>query len=94
MLKVERWIADILSERQHMLPCLAELPIVKQVYPSSANFILVKVTDANTIYNYLIDKGIVTRNRDQVKLCENCLRITIGTRDENSELLGALRSFR
>lgn len=94
MLKVERWIADILSERQHMQPCLAELPIVKQVYPSSANFILVKVTDADTIYNYLIDKGIVTRNRNQVKLCENCLRITIGTRDENSELLGALRSFR
>ena len=94
MLKVERWIADILSERKHMLPCLAELPIVKQVYPSSANFILVRVTDADTIYNYLVDKGIITRNRSRVTLCDNCLRITIGTRDENSELLGALRSFR
>lgn len=91
--KSERWIKMIRAERLAMLPNLQELPIVKQVYPTSANFVLVRVTDANAIYHYLVDKGIIVRNRNRVALCENCLRITIGTKEENSELLGALRSF-
>ncbi|MCR5334572.1 MAG: histidinol-phosphate transaminase [Bacteroidaceae bacterium] len=91
--KSERWINMIRAERLAMLPNLQELPIVKQVYPTSANFVLVRVTDANAIYHYLVDKGIIVRNRNRVALCDNCLRITIGTKDENSELLGALRSF-
>lgn len=91
--KSERWIKMIRAERLAMLPNLQELPIVKQVYPTSANFVLVRVTDANAIYHYLVDKGIIVRNRNRVALCDNCLRITIGTKEENSELLGALRSF-
>ncbi|MBR0182212.1 MAG: histidinol-phosphate transaminase [Bacteroidaceae bacterium] len=91
--KSERWINMIRAERLAMLPNLQELPIVKQVYPTSANFVLVRVTDANAIYHYLVDKGIIVRNRNRVALCNNCLRITIGTKEENSELLGALRSF-
>ncbi|MBQ2074119.1 MAG: histidinol-phosphate transaminase [Bacteroidaceae bacterium] len=91
--KSERWINMIRAERLAMLPNLQELPIVKQVYPTSANFVLVRVTDANAIYHYLVDKGIIVRNRNRVALCDNCLRITIGTKEENSELLGALRSF-
>lgn len=91
--KSERWINMIRAERLAMLPNLQELPIVKQVYPTSANFVLVRVTDANAIYHYLVDKGIIVRNRYRVALCDNCLRITIGTKEENSELLGALRSF-
>lgn len=91
--KSERWINMIRAERFAMLPNLQELPIVKQVYPTSANFVLVRVTDANAIYHYLVDKGIIVRNRNRVALCDNCLRITIGTKEENSELLGALRSF-
>lgn len=91
--KSERWINMIRAERLAMLPNLQELPIVKQVYPTSANFVLVRVTDANAIYLYLVDKGIIVRNRNRVALCDNCLRITIGTKEENSELLGALRSF-
>jgi histidinol-phosphate aminotransferase len=91
--KSERWINMIRAERLAMLPNLQELPIVKQVYPTSANFVLVRVTDANAIYHYLVDKGIIVRNRNRVTLCDNCLRITIGTKEENSELLGALRSF-
>lgn len=91
--KSERWINMIRAERLAMLPNLQELSIVKQVYPTSANFVLVRVTDANAIYHYLVDKGIIVRNRNRVALCDNCLRITIGTKEENSELLGALRSF-
>lgn len=94
MLKLERWINNIRHERTNMLPCLMELPMVEKVYPSSANFVLVKVTDADAIYNYLVDKGIIVRNRSRVALCRNALRITIGSKDENNELLGALRSYR
>lgn len=94
MLKVERWTNDVRNERRHMIPCLMELPIVKQVYPSAANFLLVKVTDADAIYKYLVDKGIIVRNRNRVSLCQNTLRITIGSKEENNELLGALRSYR
>ena len=93
MVKVERWVNEVRHERRHMIPCLKELPIVKHVYPSAANFLLVKVTDADTIYNYLVDKGIIVRNRNRIALCENALRITIGSKEENNELLGALRSY-
>lgn len=94
MERTDRWINMIRTERQAMLPNLQELPIVKQVYPTAANFVLVRVSDANAIYHYLVDKGIIVRNRNRVTMCDNCLRITIGTKEENSELLGALRSFR
>ena len=76
-----------------MLPALAELRITKRVYPTAANFVLVKVTDANGIYQYLVERGIIVRNRNRVQLCEGCLRITIGTLQENNELLGALRQY-
>ena len=75
------------------MPALSELPICKKIHPSDANFVLVEVVDANAIYNYLIHKGIVVRNRSRVQLCGNCLRITIGTQQENNELLSALRQF-
>lgn len=94
MVKVERWRNDVRVERSHMIPCLMELPIVKQVYPSSANFLLVRVVDADSIYAYLIDRGIIVRNRTRVSLCRDALRITIGSKEENNELLGALRSYR
>ena len=94
MQKVERWTNDVRYERKHMIPCLMELPIVKKVYPSAANFLLVKVTDADAIYAYLVDRGIIVRNRNRVALCQNALRITIGSKAENNELLGALRSYR
>lgn len=92
--KVERWVAQLRHEREHMMPALAELPICQHVYPSAANFVLVKVTDANAIYRYLIEQGIVVRNRNKVQLCGNCLRITIGTPQENNELLSALRQYK
>ena len=91
---IDGWLAQIKREREHVLPALAELPIVLKVFPTDANFVLVKVTDANAIYRYLIEQGIVVRNRTRVQLCKDCLRITIGTRQENNELLGALRFFK
>ena len=69
------------------------LPTCDQVYPTDANFFLAKMTDAQGIYDYLVDKGVIVRNRTRVKLCQNCLRITIGTKTENNELIAALRQM-
>lgn len=92
--KVEKWVKEIMWERDRMVPALKELSICKYVYPSDANFLLVRMTDADSIYHYLVDKGIIVRNRNRVILCGNCLRITIGTAQENCELLGALRLYK
>ena len=93
-LKVERWVAQIRQERAHLLPALSELPICLKLYPTAANFVLVRVTDADRIYRYLVERGVVVRNRNRVQLCAGCLRITVGTPQENNELLGALRQFK
>lgn len=90
---VAKWAKMLVDERRLVMSSFAKLPICEKVYPSDANFFLVKVTDAQAIYDYLIDKGIVVRNRNNVALCGNCLRITIGTRDENSRLLSALIKY-
>lgn len=91
--KLQRWTNDVKREREVVVPALKEVRCVVKVYPTDANFVLVKVTDAVRIYNYLVDRGIVVRNRNNVQLCGNCLRITIGSKEENNEVLGALRSF-
>ncbi len=91
--KVHEWLRMILREREQLLPAFAQLPITKKVYPTNANFFLAKMTDADAIYCYLIDQGIVVRNRNTVQLCGDCLRITVGTPSENNTLLGALRRF-
>ena len=90
---VEQWVKILLLERDRMMLAFSELRICQQVYPSDANFFLAKVDDAQQTYDYHVDRGIIVRNRTRVKLCQNCLRITIGTKDENNELLGALRSM-
>ncbi len=92
--EVEKWVSILLQERGRLMEAFRMLPVCKTVYPSDANFFLAKMTDAQRIYDYLVDEGIIVRNRSRIQLCQNCLRITIGTRSENSELLGALRRFR
>lgn len=87
------WIRLINQERTRMISAFMDLPICERVYPTNANFFLAKMTDAPTIYNYLVDKGIIVRNRHRVELCANCLRITIGNKSENDELLAALRQY-
>ena len=74
-----------------MMAAFTELPICEKVYPSDSNFFLARMTDAQGIYDYLVEKGIIVRNRTRVALCNNCLRITIGSKTENQELLAALR---
>lgn len=91
LMKVNKWVVEVKREREHMLPAFADLPCCEKVYPTDANFFLAKVKGADAIYNYLIDKGIVVRNRSRVQLCGDCLRITIGTMQENNALLAALR---
>ena len=92
--EVENWVKILLQERSRMMEAFELLPICEKVYPTDANFFLAKMTDATNIYNYLVDKGIIVRNRNRVQLCQNCLRITIGTKTENSELVAALRQYK
>ena len=91
---VEQWVRVLLQERTIMMQAFAMLPICEKVYPTEANFFLAKMNDATRIYNYLVDQGIIVRNRTRVQLCQNCLRITIGTKSENSELIAALRQYK
>ena len=91
---VEQWVNILLQERGRTIEAFGELPICEKIYPTDANFFLAKVKDAQKTYDYLVDKGIIVRNRTRVSLCNNCLRVTIGTREENNELLGALRDMK
>lgn len=93
LFEVEQWVKMILQERSRLMESFNQLPICKKVYPTDANFFLAEVEDAQKTYNYLVERGIIVRNRTRVTLCNNCLRITIGTKQENNELLAALRVF-
>ena len=91
--EVDQWVRTLLMERERMIDAFKLLPICEHVYPTDANFFLAKMTDAQRIYDYLVDKGIIVRNRTRIQLCHNCLRVTIGTKNENNELLSALRQY-
>ena len=87
------WIKEILEERSSMAMQLESLLFVKEVYPSDANFLLIKVEDPSALYQYLMNKGIIIRDRSSVPLCEGCLRITIGSKEENRALISALKTY-
>ena len=89
----QRWVEMLKQERDRLEGEFATLPCVRKVFPSNANFFLVRVTDAPRIYNHLVGEGIIVRNRHTVTLCGNCLRITVGTTAENETLLEALRKL-
>ena len=89
--EVDKWVKILLQERSKLMEAFQLLPDCEEVYPSDANFFLAKMKDAQATYDYLVDEGIIVRNRTKITLCHNCLRITIGTKTENSELLSALR---
>lgn len=86
-------VAEILKERKALLNPLLEVHFIEKIFPSDANFILVKVDDANKRYDQLLAKGIVSRNRTNQPLCENTLRITVGTQQENQKLIKALQEI-
>ena len=91
--ETDKWVRTLLLERERMITAFQMLPICLKVYPTDANFFLAKMTDAQAIYDYLVEHGIIVRNRTRVTKCGNCLRVTIGSRSENSQLLAALRQY-
>jgi histidinol-phosphate aminotransferase len=91
--QVNDMIRQLVTMREQLAKDLAVLPLVQTVYPSDANFLLVKMEGARSIYERLLKEGIVVRDRSKVELCEGCLRITVGTEKENAELIEALRSL-
>lgn len=91
--KMLEQLRRIISERIRMQVALPKIPIIHKMYPTEANFILVKVGKADLIYNKLVKLGVIVRNRNNVTLCNGCLRITIGTPEENDALLKALKSI-
>ncbi len=91
--QVNDWVKVIVEQRDYLSSVLNTFSFVKKIYHSDANFLLVKVDDANKLYEYLIQQHIVVRNRHKEVLCENCLRITIGTREENERLIKTLKAF-
>lgn len=91
--RMKEQLSEILKERTLLQKELEALPLIKTVYPTDANFILVKVDDANGVYKQLAAEGIIVRNRNKVTLCANCLRITVGTPEEDNILLNALKKM-
>lgn len=91
--EIEQWVKILKEERGYLMEQFAALSCVEKIFPSDANFFLVRVTDAVKIYNYLVGEGIIVRNRHTVSLCGNCLRVTVGTRMENSKLIEALKKY-
>jgi len=91
--QVKDWVEILLQERTKLIDSLKALKIVQHIYPTDSNFVLVRVNDANATYNYLVDKGIIVRNRSSVSLCLDCLRITVGTPEENAILINELREL-
>lgn len=90
---VNTMIKVLVEERERLAAQLFQIPIVEKIHPSDANFILVKVRGATALYNHLKTQGIVVRNRSNVILCDDCLRITIGTPEQNIELTEAIKRF-
>ncbi|MDT0539647.1 histidinol-phosphate transaminase [Croceitalea sp. P059] len=94
MAEVANQVAEILNERSHLQNVLEEVPFIQTIYSSEANFLLVKVDDANKRYNQLLEREIVIRNRSKQPLCDNTLRFTIGTPEENIKLINALKAIK
>ena len=89
--RVQAWVSTLLEERARLMKEFAALDCCTKVYPSDANFFLARVKDASDTYNYLVDNGIIVRNRSRIALCGNTLRVTIGTRAEDDELIECLK---
>lgn len=91
--QTKEWVKILKEERTRLMQLFAELSLTDKVFPSDANFFLARVSDANAIYRYLVGEGIIVRNRNSVTLCGNCLRITVGTPEENNTLIAALNKY-
>jgi len=92
--QVNNWIKEVVIEREKLVQALNGLSFIEKIYPSDANFFLMKVNDADKVYSYLTDNEIVVRNRTKEVLCENCLRVTVGTPKENEILIETLKKYK
>jgi len=92
--RVQEWVNSILKERTRLMSAFAKLDCTLRVYPSDANFFLARVKDAKATYDYLVDRGIIVRNRSKIALCGNSLRVTVGTAPENNALIDALKNYK
>jgi histidinol-phosphate aminotransferase len=90
---VNAMIKETVREREVLVKELVQLPYVRKVYPSDANFVLAKMEQATSVYNYLKEKGIIVRNRSNVVLCEDCLRITVGTPEQDQQLIQVMKQY-
>lgn len=90
---VNTWIKEVVQQKEALAATLVKMPFVKKVFPTDANFVLVQVNDADDLYQFLATHEIVVRNRNKEIHCENCLRITIGTPEENQNLLSTLKKY-
>ncbi len=90
---VNDMIRILVDQRNQLAKALSQVELVQKIHPSDANFLLVQMPDANKVYNFLLEKGIVVRDRSKVTLCEGCLRITVGTEAENNKLVSALKNY-
>lgn len=86
-------VSEILREREKLIVQLGEIPFIEKIYPSDANFVLVRVDDADRRYSQILNRGVVVRNRSNLPLCENTLRFTVGTAEENRQLIQILKSI-
>lgn len=91
--RILAWVEELKAERTRLAELLSASPLCEHLYPSDANFLLVRMPDASAIYRFLMAQGIIVRNRSHILLCQDCLRITVGTREENDALLAALQRF-
>ncbi|MCD7971214.1 MAG: histidinol-phosphate transaminase [Candidatus Azobacteroides sp.] len=91
--QVKDWVDILLTERENLVKGLQKVSYITEIYPSDANFILVRTPDANKIYEELVKKGVVVRNRNNITLCLGCLRITVGTAEENKRLIETLKEL-
>ena len=90
----DMWVKMILAQKKFLIEELLKIPFVKKIFPSDANFFLAQVDEPKAIYEFLVEKKIILRDRSNLELLENCLRITVGTEEENIELLNALKIFK
>jgi histidinol-phosphate aminotransferase len=94
VLKKEGMVAEILFQRTKLVNQLSEIKTITKIYPSDANFVLIKTADGKKLYDFLVSKKIITRDRSKVILCEGCVRITVGTKEENDLLIKAIQEYK
>jgi histidinol-phosphate aminotransferase len=92
--KKEKMVEEILLQRNNLVKQFSEIKFISKVYPSDANFVLIKTEDGRKVYDFLVNKKIITRDRSKVVLCEDCIRVTVGTKGENELLLKTLKEYK